>query len=122
MTFKQFEAIVKEYRPDAVVSKHGGYWNGKSDWRLGIYFVDENGNESRVYKYGGTYQQVLSKLGIETVTKEQIEVAKMELERCKEQHGKPDMFFGNTVDMTGQIKFWEEELAKAETAVKVWEY
>lgn len=122
MTYKQFEAIAKEFRPDVMVSRHGDFWSGDSKWRLGIVFVGEDGKQSRVYKYGGSYQEVLAKLGIETVTKEQIEIAKAELARCKENHGKPNIFFGGTMDYAKQIEMWQNELKKYEAAVKVWEY
>lgn len=120
MTFKQFEAIAKKYRPDAVVSKHGEFWrNHETVTRLGIYFIDADGNPSKVYDYAGTYQEVLRKLGIETVTKEQIEIAETMLAKLKAEHGKTDPFFGLTIDNSESIKEYETKLKQYESAVKI---
>jgi hypothetical protein len=63
MTFKQFEATVKHFRNDIVVSKHGDYSNNDSKNTLGIIFIKDK-KQSKVYDFSGTYSEVLNKLNI----------------------------------------------------------
>ena len=63
MTFKQFEATVKHFRNDVIVSKHGDFCNNDSNTTLGIIFI-KDGKESKVYDFSGTYSEVLGKLNI----------------------------------------------------------
>lgn len=121
MTYKQFEAIAKAYRPDVRVSRHGTFCEGRSKWTLGIVFIGKDGKESRVYDYAGTYQEVLEKLGIETVTKEQIKTAEEMLAEFKAEHGKKGLL-GNTINNEYFIKQYEDKLRRYERAVKVWEF
>ena len=42
MTFKQFEATVKHFRNDIIVSKHGDFCNNDSKTTLGIIFIKDS--------------------------------------------------------------------------------
>lgn len=121
MTFKQFEAIAKEYRPDAIVSRHGEFYDERGVYKLGVRFVKEDGEETRVYMYVGTYAEVLQKLGVDTVTREQLERVEKTLEQLKAEHGTAD-FFGGTIDNADRIAEYENKLERYARAVRVWEY
>ena len=123
MTFERFREIAAKYRPDVIVSRHGEYFNGRSGWRLGIVFVDENGNESRVYTFGGSYGEVLNKLGIPVISKSDYETVKATLEGFKEQNGEINIFTGEPLDYSEYIAEYEAKLREYDSGkyVKDWE-
>lgn len=106
MTFKQFEQIVRERRPDVEVFQHGNFTN-KTTLSVAVIF---NGGKSKTYLYHGSYVDVLNRLGIKAVTKAGVQTLQNALQRCKELNG-TKAFFGRVQDFTEEIAYYEEELA-----------
>ena len=116
MTFKQFEATVKHFRSDIVVSKHGEFCNNDSKTTLGIIFI-KDGKESKVYNFSGTYSEVLNKLNItEFYEDSDINFINNEIERLENGNGKKDLFFGLLIDNSAKI----EELKTRLESMKEW--
>lgn len=122
MTFERFEKIVNKFRPDVKVSKHGDFCVNKSRNTLGIIFL-KNGKESKVYNFSGTYIQILEKLNIKVVTREEYDGVKQQLEIYKKENGTEDIFFGFTIDNTNHIKELEELIKEfdSDKYVRLWE-
>lgn len=87
MTFKRFEEIVKERRPEVKVWKHNGFATGSKTLSVCVVFNYGQANESRVYTYNGTYHQVLDKLHINAVEQCEIDFAKNQLAKLEAEHG-----------------------------------
>lgn len=129
MTFKTFEKIATTYCPDVRVSKHGDYCNNKSKNTLGIVFVKADGSESRVYDYHGTYAEILNKLNIQVVTKNDIASIEAQLAYYEKKHGKKKIF---VFDGENEINDFTEEIADikdrlnylltSNDVVREWEY
>ena len=118
MTFKQFQATVNHFRNDIVVSKHGDYCNNKSNNTLGITYL-KDGKESRVYDYHGTYEQVLSSLGItEYYTTQDITNYEMKIKSLERWHGTKEFFADNIIDNTAEIKNVKKEMQYRTTLYK----
>ena len=112
MTFKQFEATVKHFRSDIVVSKHGEFCNNKSENTLGIIFI-KDGKESKVYDFSGTYSEVLNKLDIFKFYEDSdIEFLNAQLAKLEESHGKVARLSLNKlpVDNSSKIKEVKETI------------
>lgn len=109
MTFNQFRTAVENYRNDVIVSKHGDYCSNKSKNTLGIVFIN-NGKQSKVYNYSGTYSEILTRLGIPHATQAEIETVKTEIEQLKKRNGQKKMFGNGIVDNTEEIKKYKKKL------------
>lgn len=102
MTFNEFKKTVEHFRNDIIVSKHGEYCDNKSKTTLGIIFIN-NGKQSKVYNYRGTYGEVLAKLKItEWYTDDMIENLKCQIERLEKVNGRKNLF-GGYIDNTNEI-------------------
>ena len=109
MTFETFARIAAEHRPDAVVHAHKAF-GGVPD--VAIYFRREDGSETKVYHYRGSYADILCRLGIKVATKADILSAELELRRARERHGKPGLFTkGKPMDASAEIARLEAEIA-----------
>ena len=116
MTFKQFEATVKHFRNDVIVSQHGAFCNNDSKITLGIIFI-KDGKESKVYDFSGTYSEVLNKLDIFKFYEDSdINFINNEIERLENGNGKKDLFFGLLIDNSAKI----EELKTRLESMKEW--
>ena len=108
MTFTEFEAIVKNKYPQAKVFKHGEFVGNKIN--VVVIFTPQ----SKVYKYNGTYCEVLNKLGFKAIYKHNLEAVKNALAKAKAGHGIQDEFFGLKIDNTEEIQRYEEIIAQIE--------
>ena len=106
MTFKKFEEIVKAHRPDVTVHKHNTYAEEKSNFCVFVVFNEGTPNESRVYRYNGSYIDVLNKLHINTVEQKYVDSVKHRLAELEAEHGtEVEGLFGDTyiADNTEEI-------------------
>ena len=126
MTFKQFEAIAKKYRPDVTVYGHGTFTANNDKNKSGIVFNAGTQKESRVYTYSGTYTEILSKLGIENIIQDMGEIVTIEkeLETFRAKNGKPGLFAKKVMDYTKEIASLENKLAEiyGDKYIRAWEF
>ena len=128
MTFAKFAAIVATYRPDVEATKHNGFQeqsgvgvvfkNGSTDRR-----TDKHTNR-RIYRYKGSYSDILNRLGIKVVTREDYESTRWLLDHAREQHGKISLFSGKPQDRSREIAEYEELIRRFESDeyVREWEF
>ena len=124
MTFKTFEKIAAVHRPDVIVSAHGDYCNNTSKNTLGIIFV-KDGKQSKVYKYSGTYAEILNRLNIHIVTDTDLATLKNQLKDYQDRHGKKNIFTGKAADYSKEIAEIEQKISYYRTSkdiVREWEY
>lgn len=106
MTFKEFEAIVKEHRPEITVFSHGEFSGNK----INVAVIFNPSGHGKVYKYNGSYCYVLNKLGIKAIYSEDLWNLEMALKRAIESHGTPNIFSNETIDNTEEIARLEKEI------------
>lgn len=124
MTFKTFEKIAAMHRPDVIVSAHGDYCNNKSKNTLGIIFV-KDGKQSKVYKYSGTYAEILNRLNIAIITNTDLATLENQLKDYQDRHGKKNIFTGKAADYSREIAETEQKISYYLTSsdvVREWEY
>ena len=80
MTFKTFEGIVKEHRPEIEVAPHGQYLGVVNSVSVAVIFNPPHG---KVYHYNGTYCDVLNRLGIKACYRSQLNTLQENLKRLK---------------------------------------
>ena len=126
MTFAKFAAIVATYRPDVEVTKHNGFQEQSG---VGVVFKDSHGStggstDHRIYRYKGSYSDILNRLGIKVVTREDYESTRWLLRQAREQHGKISLFSGKPQDRSREIAEYEELLRRFESDeyVREWEF
>ena len=136
MTFAKFAAIVATYRPDVEVTRHNGFQEQSG---VGVVFRHSNSRtecstaessdhhserENRIYRYKGSYSDILNRLGIKVVTREDYESTRWLLRQAREQHGKINFFSGKPQDRSREIAEYEELLRRFESDeyVREWEF
>ena len=126
MTFAKFAAIVATYRPDVEVTKHNGFQEQSG---VGVVFKDSHGStggstDHRIYRYKGSYSDILNRLGIKVVTLDDYESVRWSLRRAREMHGKANIFSGKPQDRSREIAGYEELLRRFESDeyVREWEF
>ena len=124
MTYKTFAAIAATYRPDVEVTRHNGFQEQSG---VGVVFRQSNrtsGGENRIYRYKGSYSDILNRLGIKVVTREDYESTRWLLRQAREQHGKISLFSGKPQDRSREIAGYEELLRRFESDeyVREWEF
>ena len=107
MTFKTFEAIAAEHRPDVVVHADKTF-GGVPD--IAVYFKRTDGTHSKVYSYRGSYQQVLNRLGIKVVSKSDIHNIKYQIELLNARNGKPNLFTKRIINNSTEIARLQAQL------------
>ena len=116
MTFKTFESIVKEHRPEIQVFQHGDV----AGTNVAVIFNPLHG---KVYNYTGSYCYVLNRLGIKAIYRSEFTTLQENLKRLKDEHGKVSAFWGDIiVDNSEEIKRREEELERIEREFIIIEY
>ena len=91
MTFKRFEEIFKSRYPDGHVWMHDDYMSHPGNrQKVGVEFAPN----SKVYLYRGAYEDILCRIGINTISKARLAETVNYLEHLKRHHGDPDVFFG----------------------------
>ena len=104
MRFEDFEKVVLTKHPEATVFKHGEYAGNKIN--VAVIFSPT----SKVYKYNGTYVEVLNKLGIKACYKHDIKQVEDVIDRLRRTNGEED-WFGNVRDNTAKIEEYTAMLA-----------
>lgn len=107
MTFKRFEEIVKGKYPEAELFAHGEFSGNK----INVAIVFEP--HGKVYKYNGTYCEVLNRIGIKAIYKHDLESYRATLEMFKRTNG-TEGFFGEVIDNTESIANIERDIADFE--------
>lgn len=105
MTFSKFEELVKEKHPNATVFKHGEFAGNKIN--VAIIF---NGEHGKVYRYNGTYCEVLNRLGVKAIYKHDYNALVSALERYKKMNGTTNIFSGVIVDYSRKIEEYTNRL------------
>ena len=120
MTFKKFAEITAAHRPDAVVHAHKAF-GGVHD--VAVYFKRQDGKESKVYSYRGSYAAILGKLGVKVVTSEAMAEAKAELAHYVEKNGRANLFTGKAMDYSAEIARLTAQIAayNSDEYVRDWE-
>ena len=108
MTFKQFEKILAEHRPE-VRCVQRGHMGGTAKSKVAVWFVREDGRESKVYDYAGSYADILNRLGIKVATESDIVTTRGLLESAIRNNGKPCIFGGKIMVNTGLIAATDTE-------------
>lgn len=109
MTFKQFEEILAERRPE-VRCVQRGHMGGTAKDKVAVWFMREDGTESKVYDYAGSYADILNRLGIKVATETDIATTKMLLKTAIDTNGKPSLFSKKTRDNTVEIARLQAQL------------
>ena len=108
MTFKEFQGIVKRFRPELEVSRHGEYgYNGK--YTLGVIYPN-----GKIYNYSGSYCSVLQKLNIPVVYKKELESLKSYLAELETENGTEDIYFGGIIDNSEAIAQYKAKIKEFE--------
>ena len=107
MTFKRFEEIVKSKYPEAELFSHGEFAGNK----INVAIIYEP--YGKVYKYNGTYCEVLNRIGIKAIYKHDVESYRATLEMFKRTNG-TEGFFGKVIDNTESISNIERDIADFE--------
>ena len=116
MTFKKFEELFLEKYPEGTVWMHDEFCHGEQGKRqkVGVVFKQRG----KVYMYAGAYEDILSKVGIEVISKQRFSELLARLDQYKRwqaDHGGTDGFFGLPVDYSKDIAELEariEEIKK----------
>lgn len=103
MKFEKFEEIVKSKYPKAEIFAHGVFSGNKVN--VAIVFEPH----TRVYKYNGTYCEVLNRLGIKAIYRHDLDAHIKTLEMLKNMNGQ-ESFFGMVIDNTQEISRFEKDL------------
>lgn len=104
MTFSNFKNIVKEKYPEAEMFAHGEFAGNKIN--VAIIF---NPNNPKVYKYNGTYCEVLNKLGFKAIYRHDLENQIATLEMLQKLHG-TEGFWGDIIDNSKEIERVEQDI------------
>lgn len=99
MTFKNFLEIVKQKYPEAKFLPHG--CSEKNKLSVLVIFDPKNPRAEQ-YRYNGTYCEVLNKLGIPAIYKQDYEGRKKSLSRLIEENGTLG-FFNRIIDNTESL-------------------
>ena len=105
MTFEKFEELVKEKHPNAKLFRHGEFAGNKIN--VAVIFSGEHG---KVYRYNGTYCEVLNHLGIKAIYKHDYDNLVSALEMAKKRNGTQNIFFGGIVDCSREIEEYSHRL------------
>ena len=108
MTFKRFEEIFKSRYPDGTVYMHDEFSHGASGTRQKIAVIFAPGG--KVYMYRGAYEDVLCRIGINTISKERLAELEIHVRDLRDRNGKPDMFFGGIHDCSDELRRAESRL------------
>ena len=86
--------------------------------------ANHSGGENRIYRYKGSYSDILNRLGIKVVTREDYESTRWLLDHAREMHGKISLFSGKPQDRSREIAEYEELLRRFESDeyVREWEF
>ena len=103
MTFKKFEEIFRSKYPDGFVAPHGKAGGTEKNKKTYVTFEQYG----KAYEYYGAYEDVLSKIGINVISKERLAECEARLDQLRKWDGTDD-FFGGQVDNSKEI----EELLK----------
>lgn len=109
MTFKRFEEIFLSKNPGGMVVAHGQFGGTERNNKTTVVFRDGG----KTYSYYGAYEDVLCKMGINTISKERLESLQKQLARLQEENGKEEenLFFD---DDEPWIIDWSREIAELE--------
>jgi thiamine pyrophosphate-dependent acetolactate synthase large subunit-like protein len=108
MTFKEFESIVKENRPEITVFSHGEFAGNK----INVAVIFNPSGHGKVYQYNGNYCNVLNKLGIKAIYSEDLWNLEMTLKRAIESNGQPNIFTDEPIDNSEDIARLKKEIAE----------
>ena len=108
MTFNEFEAIVKEHRPEITVFSHGEFSGSK----INVAVIFNPSGHGKVYQYNGNYCNVLNRLGIKAIYSEDLWNLEMCLKREIETNGQPNIFTDEPIDNSEDIARLEKEIAE----------
>lgn len=114
MTFKNFENIIKERRPDIFkVWEHKdftSYYGSDKTIHVAVKFSEYG----KVYNYTGTYCEVLNKLKINAIYKHNYIALQNALNNAIAENGKKCKFFNIIIDNTQRIADLTKELQDIE--------
>ena len=113
MTFARFQEIFASKYPDGEVWMHDVFEHGQRGKRQKVAVVFKP--NSKVYMYAGAYEDVLYKVGINCISKERLAEAEIHLKDLKKSNGKPDPFFGFTIDNSKEIEALEKQIEQYKT-------
>lgn len=97
MTFTTFQDLVKARYPEAEIFRHGEFSGNKIN--VAIIFTPN----TKVYKYNGTYCEVLNRLGIKAIYSHDLVHAKNHLQWLKSTDGDENIFTGEPINHAEEI-------------------
>lgn len=111
MTFNTFNQILTDHIPTAHAVMHGKFGGTEKNKKVSISFT-ENG---KVFEYYGAYEDILTKIGILTISKDRFECLTSRLARLECENGTEDEFFG-----LGTFNY-DKEISDLKTEIKNYE-
>ena len=106
MKFKNFENMVKKYRPDIFkVYQHNHVTNGSKTLSTAIQFKEGG----KAYIFNGSYGEILNKLNIEYTTAKELETTKNSIKEAKAKNGTKGLF-DTVLKLDDEIERLEKKL------------
>ena len=106
MKFKNFENMVKKYRPDIFkVFQHNHVTNGSKTLSTAIQFKEGG----KAYIFNGSYGEILNKLNIEYTTEKELENTKNSIKEAKAKNGTKGLF-DTVLKLDDEIERLEKKL------------
>ncbi len=112
MTFKRFEEIFLSKNPGGMVVAHGQFGGTERNNKTTVVFR----NGGKAYSYYGAYEDVLCKMGINTISKERLESLQKQLARLQEENGRTEESCFD--DDEPWIINWDREIAELEARLE----
>ena len=109
MTFEKFEELVNEKHPNAKVFRHGEFAGNKINVTICFNYI-EGSDCNKVYHYNGTYCEVLNRIGVKAIYKNDYDALVSTLERAKKRNGTKNIFSGVIVDTSKEIEEYTNRL------------
>jgi len=111
MTFDMFNNLLKSKYPDAIALSHGELSGTEFNKKVALSFT-KNG---KVYTYYGAYEDILCKIGINTISQSRFNSTIETLKELEKTHGTEDLFFGFTIDNSDEIKKYRTIIKEYQT-------
>ena len=112
MTFEKYQEAFKAKYPNGRTWMHNDMCRDQSGYKgkVAVEFVPGG----KLYFYTGAYEDVLNKIGVNSISKERYSTLTDRLARYLEMNGQEDLF-GCVIDLSREIAETQAELKRIET-------
>ena len=109
MTFTSFEKAFASKYPEGKVFGHGTFGGTEGSAKVTVCFTETG----KAYKYSGSYENILNRLGIKFVTKKTVDEYTEKLRRAEEMNGEESGFDDDEpMDFTAEIEYLKNRIAE----------